>query len=79
MIFEDLSPEIKEKALACKSADELVELAKSEGVELSDEQLEGIAGGFNWKGECSDYRCEVVCSAGISRAAVSREGLKAMM
>ena len=43
--FKDLTPEQLEKARACKSPDELVELAKSEGVELNDEQLEAIAGG----------------------------------
>ena len=42
---EQLTPEQLEKARACKSADELIELAKSEGVELTDEQLEGISGG----------------------------------
>ena len=42
---KDLSPELVEKAKSCKSTEELVELAKSEGVELSDEQLEAISGG----------------------------------
>ena len=45
MKFEDLTPEQKEKAKECKNADELVELAKSEGVELTDDQLDSIAGG----------------------------------
>ena len=48
MGFEDLAPELIEKAKACKDADELVELAKSEGIELTDEQLEGVAGGKSW-------------------------------
>ena len=43
--LKDLTPEQKEKARACKSADELIALADSEGVELSDEQIEAIAGG----------------------------------
>ena len=34
--FNDLTPEQMEKARACKNADELVQLASSEGVELSD-------------------------------------------
>ena len=42
---DELTPEQLEKARACKSSDELVQLAKEEGVELNDEQLEGIAGG----------------------------------
>lgn len=49
MNLDDLTPELKEKALACKNTDELLDLAKSEGMELSDEQLEGIAGG-SWGG-----------------------------
>ena len=43
--FNDLTPEQREKVRACKNADELVELAKSEGVELTDDQLDSIAGG----------------------------------
>jgi hypothetical protein len=53
MNYEDLTSEQQEMAKACKSADELVALAKSEGVELSDEQLEAISGGF-WL-ECPNY------------------------
>ena len=51
MNFEDLTPELQEKVRACKTADELVALASAEGVELTDEQLEGIAGGMNWRGK----------------------------
>lgn len=43
--FNDLTPEQMEKARACKNAAELIALAKAEGVELTDDQLEGIAGG----------------------------------
>ena len=43
--FSELTPEQMEKARECKSSDDLVELAKSEGVELTDEQLDAIAGG----------------------------------
>ena len=45
MKYDDLTDEQKAKVMACKTADELVELAKAEGVELSDEQLNIIAGG----------------------------------
>ena len=37
--FNELTPEQMEKARACKSPADLVELAKSEGVELTDDQL----------------------------------------
>ena len=43
--FNELTPEQMEKARACMSSEDLVELAKSEGVELTDEQLDAIAGG----------------------------------
>lgn len=43
--YKDLTPEQMEKAKACKSAEELVALAKEEGVELSDDMVEGVAGG----------------------------------
>ena len=34
---EGLSPELKQKALACKTAEDVLELAKQEGYELSDD------------------------------------------
>lgn len=40
-----LTPEQMDKVRACKSADELVELAKAEGIDLNEEQLEAISGG----------------------------------
>ena len=48
MNFENLTPEQIEKANACKSPDELIGLAKAEGVELTDEQIEQISGGGVW-------------------------------
>ena len=59
--FEGLTDEMRAKAAACKTPEELLELAKREGYKLSDEQLEGIAGGYrttcsdnDWS-YCSDY------------------------
>ena len=46
----DLSPELREKARACGSSEELFELAKEEGMEIPDEFLDGIAGGW-----CSEH------------------------
>ena len=55
MNFEDLkNPELQEKLKAAKSADELVELAKAEGIELTDGQLEAIAGGEDWR-SCESF------------------------
>ena len=48
MTFEDLSPELKGKALACKTPEELLALAKTEGIDLTNDQLESISGG-GWK------------------------------
>lgn len=52
MNFSDLSPEFCEKAKNCKSPEELFELAKEEGVEIPDEDLEGVSGGGGWT-DCS--------------------------
>ena len=55
MKFEDLSPELREKAQACNTAEELLALAKEEGYELSEDELEGISGG--WETCFSNYYC----------------------
>ena len=52
MDIKELTPEQKEKARSCKSADELIALAGAEGVKLSDEQLEAISGG-GWTDTCT--------------------------
>ena len=53
MYLEDLSPELQEKARACKTAEDVLALAKREGYELSDEQLEAVSGGMTW--DCLNY------------------------
>lgn len=61
MLFEELSAELQEKAKACKNTEEIIELAKAEGVEINDEQLEAIAGG-NWCHACDvDPFCPEHC------------------
>ena len=52
MDFSNISPELREQAKACKSSEELLALTESEGIELSDEQLDAVVGGFDWS--CSD-------------------------
>ena len=54
MDFKNLSEEQKARAMACKSTDGLIELAKDEGYALSDEELEAISGGSGWSEDCSD-------------------------
>ena len=58
--FENISPELREKARACASAEELFELARAEGIELTDEQLQAVSGGVHWScvgynEECPNY------------------------
>ena len=52
MKFEDLSPELQEKAKACKTPEEIIALAKESGYELADEDLEALAGGKGWGPSC---------------------------
>jgi hypothetical protein len=56
MDFKDLSPELREKAKSCQTPEELLALAKKEGYKLSDQEMEGIAGGWTCStfGERSD-------------------------
>lgn len=59
MNFEDLSPELQEKVKACQSGEELAKLAQEEGYELTDEQLEAVSGGVDWKKvNCPSNDCE---------------------
>ena len=48
-LLKGLSPEQIEKVKDCKSSEELLQLARDEGVQLTDEQLNAVSGGF-----CSD-------------------------
>ena len=52
MDFKDLSPELSEKVKACKTPEEIFEAAREEGYELSDEELDAIAGGGKWSNKC---------------------------
>ncbi len=44
-LLKGLSKEQIAKVRACKSQEKLINLAKGEGVELTDEQLEAVNGG----------------------------------
>ena len=49
MDLKDLTREQIEKAKACAGTDELVAFIKEEGIELSDDELDKVAGGdFEW-------------------------------
>jgi len=45
MNLEDPSTELREKMLDCETKEQLIELAKDEGVELTDEHIDAISGG----------------------------------
>ena len=64
MNSSDISPEQLERAKACKSPEELLAVAREEGYELSDDQLEAIAGGGVWDGtgdSCKEEHCDTYC------------------
>ena len=71
MLFDELTPEQIEKAKACQTTNDLLELASAEGVELTDEQIEQISGGGAWnhpsccpacgKGNIYHYGAEYHC------------------
>ena len=44
-LLKGLTDEQIKKVEACKSPDEILALAKAEGIELTDEQLEAVSGG----------------------------------
>ncbi|MBP3893766.1 MAG: hypothetical protein J6D34_06965 [Atopobiaceae bacterium] len=48
MKYNELTEEQKAKAAECKTPEELIALAKDEGIELSAEQLDAISGGDDW-------------------------------
>ena len=48
-------PQIQAKLREAKTPDELLKIAREEGFELSDEQLQAISGGMAWR--CTDESC----------------------
>ena len=57
MEYDELSQELKDKSRACKTPEEVLALAQEEGMTLSDEELDQIAGGKGkWAHEeCNDF------------------------
>ena len=55
-LLKGLTEEQVNKASKCKTSEELLALAKQEGVVLSDEQLEAVSGGV-----CSNTKVSSVC------------------
>jgi len=57
MKFEDLTPEQREKAKACKTPEDIMALAKEEGYMFSDDELASVSGGGDWScdNSCDTY------------------------
>ena len=55
-LFEGLTEEQIARAKECDNPEELLRLAREEGIELSDEQLAAVSGGM-----CSDTEVKSVC------------------
>ena len=53
--FANLTDEQKEKAKECKTMEELMAFAGKEGLELPDEFLESVAGGYQFPVDLSKY------------------------
>ena len=61
-LYENLTEEQIAKVKACKNGDEILALAKKEGIELTDEQLAAVGGGI-----CTPSSYHVKCSKCESR------------
>ena len=57
-LLKGLTEEQIARVKACKNPEEMLKLAKAEGIQLTDEQLEAVSGGW-----CDSYTCNVVCRA----------------
>ena len=56
MDIEKLDPAVKAKLKGCETAEEILALAREEGYELSDSELEGVSGGW---GNCGNYTSQI--------------------
>ena len=57
MDFEKIPEELRERARACKTPEDVLALAKETGYKISDEELEGLSGGGFWSVCDSPYYC----------------------
>ena len=47
MEYQDLTDEMKKKVQSCETSEEILALAKEEGYELTDDELEAVSGGWD--------------------------------
>ena len=55
MNLEEFSPELMEKAKACTTPEELATLAETQGVKLTDDQLENLSGGADCEKHATEW------------------------
>lgn len=58
MNYQDLTAEQKERVKSCTSAEELLALAKEDGYELTEQELEAVAGGGEHSWDCFRFGCD---------------------
>lgn len=66
-LLKGLSNEQVKKIEACKNNEEILLIAKNEGVELTEEQLDAISGGA-----CSNYTCPFCGSTNTEKTTLDR-------
>ena len=54
-LFSNLSAEQKEAAKKCKTSEEFMNFIKSEGIDLTDEQMNAISGGKDFDWHCNTF------------------------
>ena len=72
MGYKDLTPEQREMAKNCNTPEELLDLSRKIGYDLSDEELDALNGGARTAWSCStDEACSCyypcVCASGSTR------------
>ena len=64
-LLKGLTEEQIAKVKACKSQEELLSLAKDEGIELTEEQLKAVSGGASWCRSTPDFVCPACGSKNV--------------
>ena len=54
MDFDQVDPKLQEQAKNCKTPEEMLDLAKEAGYELSLDELDGVAAGKHWACACDE-------------------------
>lgn len=60
MEFDKLTEEQKAKAREAKTPEDILALAQEEGLELSIDELDGVAGGWSCSEACHDQGCGMI-------------------